>query len=61
MPAIDKTPRQQTRSQQTNGISAAGATAVADALNEVVADLFLKVGAQSRRGGASPPPGSRPG
>ena len=40
MPAIDKTPRQQTRSQQTNGISAAGATAVADALNEVVADLF---------------------
>jgi starvation-inducible DNA-binding protein len=40
MPAPDNTPRQQTRAQPTNVITAEAATAIADGLNAVVADLF---------------------
>ena len=40
MPAPDKALRQETRAQQTNGITAEAATAIADELNAVVADLF---------------------
>jgi starvation-inducible DNA-binding protein len=40
MPTTNKTLRQETRSQPTNGITAEGATAIADGLNAVVADLF---------------------
>jgi starvation-inducible DNA-binding protein len=40
MPAPDKALRQETRAQQTNGITAEGATAIADELNAVVANLF---------------------
>jgi len=40
MPATDKTLHRETLSQQTNNITAEGATAIADGLNAVVADLF---------------------
>jgi starvation-inducible DNA-binding protein len=40
MLATDKELRQESRGRQTNGITAEGATAIADGLNAVVADLF---------------------
>jgi starvation-inducible DNA-binding protein len=40
MPATNKTLHRETGSRQTNGITAEGATAIADGLNAVVADLF---------------------